>query len=139
MSAPTTPDQRTQTGQATPQRSAADVFMRRMLRIRDTDKKSLMGAHRAFRASLVISGIRCIITYLLIPIAGPVVSAAGLAVLPISIALNLVAFVTGVVSLRRFWMSDHRSKWMYTWFIAVVFAVIIVTLAFDIAKIVSGA
>lgn len=119
--------------------SPADRFMRRLLRVRETDKKATGAAHRAFRMSLVISGIRCLISYLVVPILIPIAAISGAVVAPLSIGLSLFAIVNGVISVRRFWIANHRRRWMYTWFMVVVFAVLAVALWFDIGRLVAGA
>ncbi|WP_298041442.1 hypothetical protein, partial [uncultured Microbacterium sp.] len=97
--------------------------MRRLLRITTIQKsvKTEREAHRGFRTSMIVSGVRCLITYLLVPILVPIIGFAGIVAAPIGIALCLIAAVNGVISVRRFWLSDHRARWMYTWFIAFVF------------------
>ena len=115
--------------------------MLRLLRIRQVDKldrNAVAGAHRAFRWAIVVSAVRCSITYLLVPILIPVISVAGVLAAPLNIALCLVAGVNGVISLRRFWRTDHPGKWTYTWFISVVFLVLIVTLAVEITGLVTS-
>lgn len=116
--------------------SAADRFMRRLLRVRASDPKVLGDAHKAFRTSLVVSAVRCLITYLVVPIAVPLLSFAGVFAAPIGIALCVVAVVNGVVSVRRFWTSNHSMKWMYTWFMVFVFLVLGVALYADISRLV---
>ena len=130
------------TSQSGKRESAADRFMRWLLRapVRDRSAEQTVEseriAHRGFRISMVVSGVRCLITYLLIPILVPIVSFADVFSAPIGIALCLVAFVSGIVSVRRFWISNHRSKWMYTGFIAIVFIILTIAVAFDIAGLV---
>lgn len=123
-----------------PSESAADRFMRRLLRVQGVDRsmKTQREAHRGFRIALIVTGIRCLISYLIIPIGVPIVGLSGLVAAPIGIALVVVAVVNGVMSLRRFWKADHRSKWMYTWFIAVVFAVLAIALVTEIVRIVNA-
>ncbi len=118
---------------------AADRFMLRLLRISATDRSKAAGAHRALRTSMIVSALRCIVTYVALPLLAPVVSFAGVLATPLGIALSAAALVSGTISLRRFWVSDYRGKWMYTAFIAVVFAVIAVTLAVDIKRLVTQA
>lgn len=128
-----------------PQRSAADRFMRRLLRVEGATKTPFINrdAHRNFRVALIVSGVRCLITYLLIPILipilVPILGVAGVLAAPLGILLCLVAGVNGVASVRRFWISDHRGKWMYTWFIGIVFAILAIAMVSDIARIVSPA
>ncbi len=115
--------------------SKADRLMRSLLRIPTIHPGSSdAAAHRGFRVSLVVSGIRCLISYLLVPILVPVVSFAGVVAAPIGIALCVIAGVNGVASVRRFWIADHRAKWMYTAFIGFVFLVLAIALATDITR-----
>lgn len=123
-----------------PAESSADRFMRRLLRVEKTDRsvKAERAAHRGFRIALVVTAIRCIISYLVIPIGVPIIGLSGIVAAPIGLALCVVAVINGVLSLRRFWKADHRSKWIYTWFIAFVFAVLAVAMVSDIVRIVSA-
>lgn len=120
--------------------SRADRFMRRLLRVEKTapTAKAERAAHRGFRIALVVTGIRCLISYLIIPIGVPILGLSGLVAAPIGLALCVVAVVNGILSLRRFWKADHRSKWVYTWFIAFVFVVLAVAMVSDIMRIVSA-
>lgn len=122
--------------EAVPERSAADRFMRRLLRVDSVDRsvKTQREAHRGFRIALVVSGVRCLISYLLIPILVPVLGIAGVLAAPVGILLCVIAVVNGIYSVRRFWLSDHRMKWTYTWFMVFVFAVLAVALVADIGR-----
>lgn len=102
----------------------ADRVMRRVLGVTGIDSKAGTGAHRAFRISVVVSAVRCIITYLAIPVLVPLLSLSGWVAAPVGIALCVVAVVNGVVSVRRFWASDHARRWMYTGFMGVVFVIL---------------
>lgn len=113
---------------------AADRFMRRILGITDISRASGAGAHRAFRISVVASGVRCLITYLLVPVLVPVLSLAGWVAAPIGIFLCVLAVVNGIIAVRRFWRSDHRSRWMYTSFMGVVFAILAIAMYTEIQR-----
>ena len=76
------------------------------------DKNAILGARRSTTAAIVVSGIRCIITYLLIPILAPVIGISDAASAPVTIALSALAIVMGVTGVRRFWMADHRARWL---------------------------
>ncbi|HMR49757.1 MAG TPA: hypothetical protein PKE40_10790 [Arachnia sp.] len=122
------------------ERTAPDRFMRRLLLVPESpspDSRTVGEAHRAFRISLIVSGVRCLFSYVLIPVLVPLLSFAGVLAAPVGIALCVIAVVNGIVSLRRFWVSNHRSRWMYTWFMVVVFAVLAVALFSDIARLVA--
>lgn len=122
--------------------SRIDRFMYRMLRIRPEqidkiDMDAIAGAHRAFRWAIVVSAVRCTISYVIIPILIPVLSVMGSLAAPITIALCVVALVNGWLGVRRFWVTDHRGKWGYTWFMALIYVISIVTIVHEIVKVVS--
>jgi len=113
---------------------AADRFMRGVLGISGPDRRSTQGAHRAFRVSVMVSAVRCLISYGLIPIMVPILSLSGWVATPIGMALCVLAVVNGIVSMRRFWRCDHRQRWMYTAFIGVVFIIVAVALISDLTR-----
>lgn len=111
--------------------------MRRILRI---DGEAVPGAvfdaRNKLRSSIIISGIRCVITYLLVPILTPIIGFSGLLAAPVSIGLSVLAIVLGHNSLKRFWMADHRLRWRYTAFIVVVWVLLAAGIVWDIAGLV---
>lgn len=113
---------------------AADRFMRRLFGITRIDVKSDAGAHQAFRVSVVIAAIRCIITYVAIPILIPLLSLAGWVAGPVGLALCAVAAVNGVISVRRFWGADHPHRWTYTAFIGVVFVILTISTITELGR-----
>lgn len=108
--------------------AAADRTMRRLLRVDGLDRSASAGAHRAFRTSVLVSAVRCLITYLAIPVLFPLLSLAGWVAGPIGIVLCVIAVVNGVVSVRRFWVADHPRRWVYTAFMGVVFVILAVAM-----------
>lgn len=109
--------------------------MRRLLRITgEPVPGAVFDAQNKLRSSIIISGIRCIITYLLVPIVTPFISFLGVVAAPVSIALSLIAIGFGYNSMRRFWMADHRLRWRYTVFILVVWVLLIVGIGLDVAS-----
>lgn len=102
--------------------------MRRVLRVGGLDRAASAGAHRAFRTSVLVSAVRCLITYLAIPILVPLLSLSGWVAAPIGIVLCVIAVVNGVVSVRRFWVADHPRRWVYTGFMGVVFVILAVAM-----------
>ena len=112
--------------------------MRRLLRVGDVvDRNAIVGARRSTTTAIVVSGIRCIITYLLIPILGPFVGLLDTLGAPISLALSAFAMVMGIAGVRRFWIADHQARWSYTTFIGVVLVLVVVGIVFDVLAIVS--
>ncbi|MDN6438494.1 hypothetical protein [Corynebacterium nuruki] len=123
-------------------RSRADRFMLRMLRIDPAtvdkiDTEDVRKAHRAFRWAVVVSAVRCTIMYVIIPVLIPMLSVLGSMAAPINIGLCLVAMGNGWLGVRRFWRTDHRGKWGYTWFMALIYAISIWTIIHEIVKLVA--
>lgn len=99
------------------------------------DKNAIFGARRSTTRAIVVSGIRCTITYLLIPILAPFIAFLDTLGPMISIALCLAAIVMGIAGLRRFWLANHISRWSYTAFIAVVVSLLVVAIGIDVSRI----
>lgn len=112
----------------------ADRLMRRLLGIRSVRVGESGSAHRAFRASVMVSAVRCLITYVLVPLLIPILHLAGWIATPIGLALCAVAAVNGVISVRRFWRADHPHRWMYTLFMTVIFAILAFALVADLNR-----
>lgn len=120
--------------------AAAERFIRKLLRVGDVvDKQAILGARRSTTTALAISGIRCTITYLLIPILAPLIGLFETVGAPLSIALSAVAVVMGMSGVRRFWIADHRARWAYTGFIGVVLVLLGVGIVVDVSTIVGSA
>jgi hypothetical protein len=108
------------------ERSAADRAMRRVLRLPlDAPRQSILGTESVFGKSIAISGIRCLITYVFLPLLAPIVNLSGSAGPILGLALGLVSTVAIVISMRRFFAADHRYRWGY----AAVGGAILVALA----------
>lgn len=89
-------------------------------------------ANRAFSTSVFVSGVRCLLAYIVFPwllpalgIARGVGPAIGLVIGPVAIAFNLA-------SIRRFHASDHRWKWHITALNTMVIALLVVLLVLDV-------
>ncbi|NLA34539.1 MAG: hypothetical protein GX868_02500 [Actinobacteria bacterium] len=97
------------------QRSAADVAMRRLLFITDrpTDA-SEKTAIKAFERSMLISAIRCTLTYVVFPIVLPMMSFAKGVGPAIGIVIGLFALVCDIFTVRRFFAIDHKWRWRFT-------------------------
>jgi hypothetical protein len=104
------------------ERSPVDRLVRQLLLIGDASPRALFD----LKGSMLIAGVRCTITYIIIPFGAPVIAWLGVLGTPLSLALSLVAIVMAISSLRRVWMADYRHRWPYTLFILV--AVILLTI-----------
>jgi len=119
---------------SSPSRSTADRIARQVLRIGEADHQALL----SLKGSIWLSGIRCIITYAVLPALAPVVGWIGVLARPLSVLLVLAAMVLSIHSLRRVWLADWAQRWAYTAFISVVLVLLSVVLVVDVRALLAG-
>ncbi len=105
--------------------SSADRFMRRLLRLSDAPKMSAAQARSAFQKSLAFTAARCLLMYIVFPFVLPPLGIALGVGEPIAIAIGLLAMVSIVYSIRRFWRADHSKRWHYTVFGTTIIAFLV--------------
>lgn len=100
---------------AAPARSPADELMRRLLRVPASGPRgSEAAARNAFSASILVSTVRCLLTYIVLPVLGPVLGLSGAVGPVLGLTVGMVSAAAVVISMRRFWAADHRWRWGYT-------------------------
>jgi len=82
-------------------------------------------AERVFSKSVVISGIRCTLTYLIFPFVAPLIGITSSVGAVIGVLIGVVAIVFNIMSIRRLFAADHPYKW---WAGAMNMAVIVLLL-----------
>lgn len=65
---------------------------------------------RMFNVSTIVSGIRCTISYLILPFAAPFLGLAPSVGPVLGLTIGAVALAANVYSIRRFWTSGHRLR-----------------------------
>jgi hypothetical protein len=70
-------------------------------------------AQRAFNFSLIFTGIQCTLQYIIFPFILPLLGVATSVTLPLLIAINILAIISMLFSLRRFWQINYKHKWVY--------------------------
>jgi len=115
--------------------SPADLRMRRLLRLPlDAPKATEASARSLVERSLLISMVRCLLTYIVLPFMAPLLG-VGLGVAPvIGLAVGAVAIVANVASVRRFWRADHRYRWHYTALASVIIAMLVWLIVADVLE-----
>ena len=113
---------------AAPDRSALDRLVRQLLLIGDSSPRALFD----LKGSMLLAGVRCTLTYLVIPLGAPVLGWLGVLATPLSLAMSLVAIGLAISSLRRVWMADYRHRWPYTAFIVTAVALLAVVVLGDV-------
>ena len=119
-------------------RSRADVAVRRLLRIRERPEGvTTASAYSAFQKSMLISALRCTLTYVILPFVLPAVRLAKGVGPVIGITIGVVAMVFDVFSIRRFFAVDHRWRWHFTTIVLCVVGLLTVLMVRDILNLVN--
>jgi hypothetical protein len=118
-------------------RPPADLAVRRLLRIPEGPPAPEGAAQRAFSVSILVSATRCILTYLVLPFILPIVGFAAGVGPWLGVPIGVVAIVSNVLTVRRFWAADHKWRWAYTGLALVIVSLLIVLMVRDLASIVS--
>lgn len=115
--------------------SSADLRMRRLLRLPlDAPKASEASARSLVERSLLISMVRCLLTYVVLPFVAPILG-VGLGVTPlVGIVVGVVAIAANGASVRRFWRADHRYRWHYTALASVIVVLLSWLVAADLVE-----
>jgi hypothetical protein len=71
---------------------------------------SAVGAQRAFSTAILISGIRCVFAYILLPFVAPFLNLAPGVGPWLGVGIGVVAIVANGFSIRRFSRSRHRLR-----------------------------
>lgn len=88
-------------------------------------------AERAFSRSVVISGIRCTLAYVVVPFAFPLIGLSSSVGPWIGIPIGLAALVANLASIQRFHRSQHRLRWPMTVINVGIIGLVTVLLALD--------
>lgn len=111
--------------------------MRRLLRVPDgvapVDESE---THRIFSLSIFLSALRCLLSYIVLPIILPAIGAARGVGPAISIPIGLLALTFDYLGIRRFWLADHRHRWAFSALYAVVGGMVLSLLIVDIIHVV---
>ena len=90
-------------------------------------------AQSLFSVSMLISGIRCVIAYVLLPFVAPFLGFAPGVGPGLGIVIGLIALGANFFSLHRFWKLRHRWRKPITVLHVAVIGLLLVLLAQDLA------
>jgi hypothetical protein len=65
---------------------------------------------RVFSQSILISGIRCLLSYVVFPFIFPIIGIRSGVGSTVGLIIGTVAIAANVFSIRRFWKADHKYK-----------------------------
>ncbi|MHB8262361.1 MAG: hypothetical protein ACYDGY_01225 [Acidimicrobiales bacterium] len=115
------------------QKARADLFMCRILCIpEEHDSVTEDQAHKMFSLSIALSGLRCLLSYIVLPVLLPLMGlAAGIGPV-IGIPVGVVALIFDVKGIRRFWLSNHQWRWPISIIYLFVIVMVLGLVAVDI-------
>jgi hypothetical protein len=91
-------------------------------------------AERLFSKSIVVSGIRCLLAYIVLPFVTPFIGLAPGVGAGFGLVIGLVAIAANLFSIRRFWRADHRWKLPVTVLHVAVIGLLVVLVINDIRE-----
>jgi hypothetical protein len=92
--------------------------------------------HRIFSVSILLSALRCLLSYIVLPVLLPVLGLARGVGPVIGIPVGVLALTFDVLGVRRFWLADHRQKWAFTVLYAATGTMVAVLLVTDIVDVI---
>lgn len=87
--------------------------MRRLLRL-PAGADPGVAAEKAFGTSILISTVRCLLTYVVLPLLKPLIDLSGGVGPILGLVIGAVSATAIIFSMRRFWRANHRLRWAYT-------------------------
>ncbi len=107
--------------------------MRKLLFIPEGSAKvSDEKVHRMFSASILVSAVRCLLAYIVLPIVTLALGVATSVGPDIGIPIGVVALAFDVVGIRRFWLANHQWRWQFTYIYVAIIALIMFLLVRDV-------
>ena len=100
----------------------------------DQTQPTSMDATRGFSRSILVSAVRCLLTYIVLPFVAPLVNLAPGVGPVIGLIVGTIAIASNVFSIRRFWLADHRWKRQVTVLHMAVIGLLVVLVSLDIVE-----
>ena len=88
--------------------------------------------HRIFSASIFLSALRCLLSYIVLPVVLPAIGVAKGVGPAVGIPVGILALVFDYRGIRRFWLANHRQRWAFTALYAVVGTMVLALVIVDI-------
>ena len=127
------PEQRVVVKDAAVLRTPADQVVRRILRVPEQRSKPESDkAVSGFRRSMLISTIRCTLTYLVFPFVLPALGLVTETGLLIGIVIGTLAIACDIFAIRRFFVAEHKWRWHFSTVALSVVALLAVLLVQDV-------
>ena len=89
-------------------------------------------AENLFSLSMVLSGTRCVLSYIVFPWVLPALGIASGVGLWLGVPISVIAIIFNIFSIRRFWNANHKYKWLATTLNLCMIALLTAMMLFDI-------
>ncbi|HEX6286883.1 MAG TPA: hypothetical protein VFZ80_05315 [Acidimicrobiia bacterium] len=89
---------------------------------------------RLFTMSMLISGIRCVLAYVVLPFFTPFLGLAPGVGPVLGLVIGAVAIAANVFSIRRFWRANHRWRKPITVLHVGVIILLLILMWFDLVE-----
>ena len=122
--------------------SRGDAAMKRLLRVPEAAEADgtarEQSAERLFSFAMVLSGLRCTLSYVILPFVIPALGLGAMAKVgpDIGIPIGVVALFFDVKGIRRFWVAGHKWRWQTTFIYLAVIGLVTYLVVGDILKLV---
>lgn len=97
----------------------------------ETRESKVDQPERLFSQSILISAVRCILSYVVFPFVAPVVGIASGLGSTVGLIIGSIAIVSNLYSIRRFWRSDHKYKWPVSLLNAGIIVLLVILMVLD--------
>lgn len=115
-----------------------DAAVRKLLKIPKVKNTAPQerGAERLFSFAMLISALRCTLSYVILPFVIPALGlGASTSIGPqIGIPIGLIALYYDIKGIRRFWIANHRLKWQMTIIYLLVIALVTYLVVNDLIR-----
>ena len=93
-------------------------------------------AVKAFSTSILISAVRCTLAYSVFPWILPIVGFKAGVGPWLGLAIGVIAIGFNIASIRRFWITGHRWRWVVTTLNVIVIVMLCVLISIDLRELV---
>jgi len=119
-------------------RSKADLFVRRLLRIKERPAgQSAASAYAIFQRSMIISATRCTLTYVIFPFVLPGISFLKGVGPVVGVLIGSLALVCDTFTIRRFFSVDHKYRWYFSTIAFGIMCLLAVLLVQDVSHLIA--
>lgn len=115
-----------------------EALMRRILRIPEINKTGSQErrAEHLFSFAMVISALRCTLSYVILPFVLPALGLGATVGLGpyFGIPIGVAALYFDIKGIRRFWVAGHRLRWQMTVIYLLVIGLVLSLVIGDVLK-----